>query len=124
MDEKTLKEIGARATAAAPGPWKHDGGIIVDPNRKNVAGYFTQPGFVQTMDFIAHAREDVPALVAEVRRLRESPPIPERVLYEMRMIYLHLTSNLGGDPNAEGVERARARVHALIMEFGGGEFFT
>lgn len=44
MDEKTLGEIEARAKAATPGPW-----VSFDVDR-----------------------EDVPALVAEVRRLREA----------------------------------------------------
>lgn len=68
-----LAPIKARAEAATPGPWKDDGEII-------------GPGFgiAQTWDkheddfanaeanseFIAHARQDIPALVAEVERLR------------------------------------------------------
>ena len=56
MDEKRLAEIEARVDASSPGPWtwKDCGARARDH------------------EFIANAREDVPALVAEVRRLRTS----------------------------------------------------
>jgi hypothetical protein len=49
-----LEAIQRRVDAAAPGPWR------------------TAPGYDSPNDeFIAHAREDVPALIAEVRQLRK-----------------------------------------------------
>lgn len=33
--------------------------------------YFANPLFDANQDFIAHARQDIPKLIAEVRRLRE-----------------------------------------------------
>lgn len=69
MDEKTLAEIESRANAAAPGPWERYDAALIGPDGRGVARYFTEPAFIQTMDFIAAARTDVPALVAEVRRL-------------------------------------------------------
>jgi hypothetical protein len=66
-----LAEIEARANAATPGPWhaEHRGvmaeGVeIVDDCA--VAGWDVYP---ENQAFIAHARADVPDLVAEVRRL-------------------------------------------------------
>jgi hypothetical protein len=36
----------------------------------------TTPATTTDLDFIAHARQDVPRLLAEVRRLRESEDLP------------------------------------------------
>ncbi len=64
MDELDLDAIEERANAAKPGPWHYLHGYGFDwhpsgdgPSTPNVV-------------FACRAREDVPALVAEVRRLR------------------------------------------------------
>ena len=88
MTEDELAAAEARAAAATPGPWERcDAGTwqhgryrrtevfvrrpdddvaiasdILDPESDEVSD--------ANADFIAHARTDVPALVAEVRRLR------------------------------------------------------
>lgn len=86
MTDEQLKEIEARASAAVAGPWKPaldpvrppDRGLAVDTPDGFVlvrTRFLTGPnadGIRADAEFIAHAREDVPALVAEVRRLRES----------------------------------------------------
>lgn len=74
MTDEQLAEIEARANAATPGPWVQsqrdtwmvyrDGGGT--PEVDVGGGYDTK----ENANFIAHARSDVPALVAEVRRLR------------------------------------------------------
>jgi hypothetical protein len=85
MTEDDLKAIEARANAATPGPWatgagKVEGGqvreLVIAPN-DDVIVAIAYGGFGNPVDrtsedrkFIAHARTDVPALVAEVRRLR------------------------------------------------------
>jgi hypothetical protein len=85
MDDKQLNEIEARANAATSGPWfEGDVWVFTDPiyeddNRlSNVLGMsYTDPERagaehqrgLRNARFIAHAREDVPALLAEVRRL-------------------------------------------------------
>lgn len=81
MTEDELKAIEARAEAATPGPWE-TGEEVSYPGR--CAGIWPQgdtwnivttdcgvygPELVDAV-FIAHARTDVPALIAEVRRLR------------------------------------------------------
>lgn len=83
MTEQELAEITERASKATPGPWWHKDGwegampgdewyvyqeqplgeIICCPCRSNPSE--------ANAEFIAHAREDIPALLAEVRRLRE-----------------------------------------------------
>lgn len=81
MTEEELAAIEARAKAATPGPW-----VVGETWRDHVVdgrfqdGYWpvaSQPGMDHegawlkgNAAFVAHAREDVPALVAEVRRLR------------------------------------------------------
>lgn len=81
MTDEELAEIAARADAAAVGPWhssKHDDfyGIVRDGQRprciavlSNLATEMSQ--LALDAEFIAHARDDVPKLVAEVQRLRE-----------------------------------------------------
>jgi hypothetical protein len=61
---------------ATPGPWWDDEGAIAYERRpgdkRYVACDHEHHGCCSAEDaeFIAHAREDVPALVAEIRRLR------------------------------------------------------
>ena len=78
MDEQRLAEIEARYEDAHRGPWVYQHELVGTEQRDRIAveasniaiaygiGYYPNPN----MTFIAHAREDVPALVAEVRRLR------------------------------------------------------
>ena len=81
-----LDAIEARAKAATPGPWEShtnrndDNGRAwgwVAPLRRTLVTIVTwnrgqNSNAEADARFIAHAREDVPALVAEVRRLREA----------------------------------------------------
>lgn len=66
-----LDAIEARATAATAGPWHwgdgdmcHMAGNTIGPEINHVAAYAESPG---DAEFIAHARTDVPALVAALR---------------------------------------------------------
>jgi len=74
MSEEELRAIEERASASSPPPWKRDGMEIVKGRRivARVAphGLLTSREFGD-FDFIASAREDVPALIAEVRALRD-----------------------------------------------------
>ena len=84
MNEKELAEIEARAEAATPGPWEFDQKNIGYAHHRSHYGLLTNAsrdtkdywlsinvdyGMEHNADFIAHARQDVPALVAEVRRM-------------------------------------------------------
>ena len=79
MDLLDLDAIEARANAATPGPWASD-------FAKNTAGFVgaydvAEGSFIisvvpngltqENAAFIGHSRTDVPALIAEIRRLRE-----------------------------------------------------
>lgn len=90
---KDLEAMQARADLASPGPWypwHRCSGVEETPNVNEVAGLgweivvnrdtgeraWPQPQLRGTFErghdayFVAHARQDVPTLVAEVRRLR------------------------------------------------------
>jgi hypothetical protein len=108
MTEKELDAIRARERAALPGPWfwqrgRHHGPLdartggalrttkpftlggeefnqVLICTMQLVEGvpaleFFGQPGDIA---FIAHAREDVPALLAEIDRLRAAWPAGEK----------------------------------------------
>lgn len=81
-----LDEIEARANRATPGPWIPENNsfkrifhgehvvcdpysALPDPKHKSHSILFEQRD--ANADFIAHARTDIPALIAEVKRLRE-----------------------------------------------------
>jgi hypothetical protein len=79
MTEERLKEIDARAAAATPGPWElvdaHDDYVrpeyYVVMKREAEHGFWDMDTSLMTRpeepDFIAHAREDIPDLVAALR---------------------------------------------------------
>jgi hypothetical protein len=83
MTDEELEAIQKRADAATPGPWS----AFTDPARRADQSLIVAPPpeygliHVQThkdfaslnhdATFIAHAREDIPKLLAEVRRLRD-----------------------------------------------------
>lgn len=75
-----LDAIEARANAATQGPWKcgrerDDVGLIVHANVYLSETVIAPPDSTycpqRDSEFIAHSRTDIPALIAEVRRLRE-----------------------------------------------------
>lgn len=75
MDQERLNAIKERVAKAASGPWQYD---------EEERGIWNKDGFnylgTVTLShndakFIAHTREDVPALVAEVERLKNQPII-------------------------------------------------
>lgn len=85
LTEERLAEIKARADAATPGPWSPIIGMTAGDPREHpvickVAVEFqvwSRPDATRPMDaqhkntrFIANARTDVPALIAEIEQLR------------------------------------------------------
>jgi hypothetical protein len=75
IEADTLAEIERRCAAASAGPWKsfverrdHDAGS--DFIRTGGDDIYLSGASVADQDFIAHARQDVPLLLAEVRKLR------------------------------------------------------
>ena len=70
-----LNEIEARANAATEGPWfVSDDAVWVDRGEGNADGITgpLAPWCFGEADFIAHARTDVPALVAALRAVMEA----------------------------------------------------
>lgn len=72
MTEEELAAIEARAIAATEGPWTHDDTTcsVVADSDKVKDWSITDLVTWENGRFIANARADVPALIAEVRRLR------------------------------------------------------
>jgi hypothetical protein len=72
-DALDLDAITARADAATEGPWNLYRDGILCGVADSTDGFICEPPMRWTdAAFVAHAREDLPALVAEVRRLREA----------------------------------------------------
>jgi hypothetical protein len=73
ITEEQLAEIEARANAATPGPWRESASCgLVSDHPHVTRDVWSIPKLDGDMPFIAAARTDVPALVAEVRRLRKA----------------------------------------------------
>ncbi|MDX8528687.1 hypothetical protein RFM68_29870 [Mesorhizobium sp. MSK_1335] len=80
ISELELQEMEARVEAAQPGPWKSwvEGRDFLSGSNIIQTGDGVERGedidlsgaIVADQDFIAAARQDVPRLIAEVRRLR------------------------------------------------------
>jgi hypothetical protein len=76
MTENDLREIETRCNRATKGPWQS----FVEGRDQTSGSSFIRTGGLddieltgasdEDQDFIAHARQDIPALLAEVRRLR------------------------------------------------------
>jgi hypothetical protein len=74
LDETRLAAIAARAGAASSGPWipmlegrDHSSGSSCI--RTSIGGIDLDGASDADIEFIAHARQDVPYLVSELRRL-------------------------------------------------------
>ncbi len=72
MIEQELQAIEKRANAATPGPWaiRSIMNEIVTETRLPMSDFVVSYGLSNDAAFIAAARADVPALLAEVRRLQ------------------------------------------------------
>ena len=75
VTEREMTEIKFRCEQATPGPWKsyvETRDRIVGSDFISTGGedIYLTGGTVADQDFIAHARQDIPKLIAEVERLR------------------------------------------------------
>jgi hypothetical protein len=107
LTTQQLDEIQVRANAATSGPWtvSEDYADILDFEGHHLASFWGQP----VGEFIAHAREDVPSLLAEVRRLKdEQTAARPRVLAEAADI---VDAMLTAEPDHT---RASALYEALL----------
>lgn len=79
MDAKYFEEIKGRDKAATPGPWFYNiSETAIDSKEKSIVTpeidgqeFPVIRMTYEDADFIAHARTDIPALVAEVERLQK-----------------------------------------------------
>ncbi|MEG0470753.1 MAG: hypothetical protein RR588_00305 [Solibacillus sp.] len=83
MNAEQLQAIKERVEKATPGPWAFDKGkkermdrrpavievFVQEENEWFISGDISD---LKDAEFIAHAREDVPALIAEVERLKKA----------------------------------------------------
>lgn len=101
MTEERLAEIRGREKAATQGPWKagkddftkniiqaaKDRGTIIvqrrDDHNMFWNSYIPIEQTFADADFIAHAREDIPALLDEVERLRAENEVLEKALEDL-----------------------------------------
>lgn len=82
MKPEELKAIEKRAEKATPGPWEIDKGHLwrAGSCQQIIATEQCNP---TDMDFITHAREDIPALLTEVKRLQAE--LDELTGYRIKM---------------------------------------
>jgi hypothetical protein len=79
LSDEDLEEIKKRCVAATPGPWKSyvegreemSGSDFIMTEGEDI---YLSGATVADQDFITHARQDIPNLVAEVERLRKLLP--------------------------------------------------
>lgn len=108
-----LDAIEARANAATPGPWGHySTGSYVYATRTKVCQledpWIANGNQRNDAAFIAHAREDVPALIAEVRRLREELAVAEGRAAQGA----YLVAVIHGDGGQYYAEHGSEKAHA------------
>ena len=74
--ELDLEAIEERCNEATPGPWtvNEDGGLMASKGYELIGSDGDAVWMMSHDDavFIAHAREDIPALIREIRRLRDA----------------------------------------------------
>ena len=109
MTDIDLDAIEARANAATDGPWSVYQTMHAEPKVVNSTGHWpagevanasNSPADYGNADaeFIAHARTDVPALVAEVRRLREDADEDASVRDMLASLLTSTANALKGEP--------------------------
>lgn len=84
-----LDAIRAREAAATPGPWFDDGQEIYTESEHDwvaeTLDIDNPKSTAANAQFIAHAREDIPGLLAEVDRLRAELAAADLVTSSMRL---------------------------------------
>lgn len=78
ISDQELDSIEARVRMAAPGPWSS---FVEGRDHTSGSSFIQTPASdiellgatIADQDFIAHARDDIPRLLAEVRRFRNHP---------------------------------------------------
>ncbi|WP_060905382.1 hypothetical protein [Streptomyces scabiei] len=109
LTTQQLDEIETRATAATSGPWtvSEDYADVLDSEGHHLASFWGQP----VGEFIAYAREDVPALLAEVRRLNAA--LAEQQTETEKLIRWHREDETAMKRMRGSIERLREEKRAL-----------
>lgn len=110
MTDLDLEAIKARAEKATPGPWDVEGpnwpgpddSLEVFPKELGGVLAYVQPVW-DDAEFIAHARADIPVLIAEVRRLRARLAITDDMVERAALAMARIdewpnNEDLGGNP--------------------------
>lgn len=125
IDEKRVGGIRERCEGAVPGPWVlEDSGNSVKSYKINGVCYGLSPRRTKTAMFIAHAREDIPWLLAELSRLQGEV---ERVGRERDKAVSHLRA-MGYCPSCKHADNypdyypcSECREHSSKYEWRGVE---
>ena len=125
MTQEQLDAIRGRVTAATHGPWCHWSGwdqrdnCVKSDSREDMHTVADVIPEADDAQFIAHAREDVPALLAEVERLRARLTVDddmvERATHAIAAHWHDMHTN-----ESLGRQRALA-IAALDAALGTGE---
>lgn len=107
LTDQQLAEYAALNSAATPGPWtvSEDYSDVLAPDGDQLASYWNPTSATRNGEFIAAARSAVPALLAEVRRLRAA-------LEQIR--HLHKDSPMGPCPVCIDADAAAAGGDGLM----------
>lgn len=88
LTEKRIAEIRSRLHGVSLGEWSHGYNLDVQCNAITCEGrhlfWFVHPDPLKNeknMEFVAHSRQDMGALLAEVKRLREEVARQEQVIW-------------------------------------------
>ena len=80
LSDEQIKLIDERCTSATPGPWlsyvegrdfESGSSVIVRGENGQESDLYLLGGTIADQDFIAHARQDIPLLLDEIKRLRK-----------------------------------------------------
>ena len=125
MDEATLAGIEQRANAATKGEWIVGGPGFVYSERDKFLIPVARTGANADAEFIAHARTDVPALVAEVRRLSAALDEQQRRI-EDAALFCRLTMRYepSSDTTLASQRTALGVLDALGVEFDRDEYLA
>lgn len=101
MTDEQLAAIRARANAATPGPWTS--------YEKNPTDEYYASCFPADEEFIGHSRDDVPALLDEVERLRAA------------LVSIRLEAFESGHTHGAGIIGKIADIAYAALDAAGGE---
>ena len=126
MTAEELRTIEARAERASAGPWKAfiegrdqplGGGSFLRTGPAGLGPDIELPGAtVEDYDFIAHARQDLPRLVADVRRVTLSVSSGEMTRDELDAIQTRCARASQGPWRAGVSERGRHLIETGAQE--------